>query len=302
MKKSLLSSFAALSSLVLLLASFGAAAYVSEPYKKNTVSTVIDSTEKNYIPTFSQADTDITAALVIDNRVTELETKVQSGEITVSLSDFLRIARPDCTVTNGATFEATDRELSLTVSCKDSFIIANGRYLWCNGAIEQDGNDVSVPISVAAEIIEGETYTENGVTFVSAPNSGYIKNGENFYDSEDVYWLSRIICAESRGEVLEGKIAVGNVVLNRVKAENYPDTVYGVIFDTKSGVQFSPAENGAIYNDPTAESIVAAKLCLEGVSVSNEILYFLNPNTAENFWITKNRTLITTIGNHAFYS
>ena len=84
------------------------------------------------------------------------------------------------------------------------------------------------------------------------------------YSEEDLYWLARIISAESRGEPLEGQIAVGNVVLNRVDSDNYPDTIKEVIFDRNHGVQFEPVENGTVYDDPTPTSVLAAKLALEG--------------------------------------
>ena len=100
---------------------------------------------------------------------------------------------------------------------------------------------------------------------------------------------------------MKGKIAVGNVILNRVRSKDYPNTIYGVIFDRRYGVQFSPVSNGTIYNTPSNESIIAAKICLEGYSVSTEILYFVNPKVAPNSWASKNRPYFDTIGNHAFY-
>ena len=84
------------------------------------------------------------------------------------------------------------------------------------------------------------------------------------YDENDVYWLARIIEAEAGGESGEGKLAVANVVLNRVASGSYPDTIYDVIFDTKYGTQFEPTSNGAIYNTPSEESIEAAKRALSG--------------------------------------
>lgn len=57
------------------------------------------------------------------------------------------------------------------------------------------------------------------------------------YNAVDYYWLSRIISAESQGEPLEGQIAVGNVVLNRVESDQFPDTIAGVVFDQKYAVQ-----------------------------------------------------------------
>ena len=79
-----------------------------------------------------------------------------------------------------------------------------------------------------------------------------------FYRPDEVLWLSRIIIAESRGESLLGQIAVGNVVLNRVKSRDFPNTIYGVIFDRKYGVQFTPVANGTIYNTPGYTETLAA--------------------------------------------
>ncbi len=128
------------------------------------------------------------------------------------------------------------------------------------------------------------------------------ERAEDVYDSEVLYWLSRIISAESRGESLLGQIAVGNVVLNRTRDKDFPDTVYDVIFDTKFGVQFTPISNGTIYNEPAEASVIAAKICLEGYSISDKILYFLNASIAVNLWVTDNREYVLTLGNHSFYS
>ena len=98
-----------------------------------------------------------------------------------------------------------------------------------------------------------------------------------------------------------GQIAVGNVVLNRVRSKSYPNTIYGVIFDRKNGTQFSPVALGTIYQKPTASAVIAAKICLEGYTLSNDILFFMNPRIATNNWISKNRPYAFTIGNHRFY-
>lgn len=123
------------------------------------------------------------------------------------------------------------------------------------------------------------------------------------YDSDtDLYWLSRIIQAESGGEPYAGKVAVGNVILNRVKSSQFPNSVYDVIFDRKNGVQFTPVSNGTIYNAPSAESIKAAKACLAGENVAGNSLYFFNPTTATKAsWIINNCRFYKSIGNHDFY-
>ncbi|MBQ7667743.1 MAG: cell wall hydrolase [Clostridia bacterium] len=121
------------------------------------------------------------------------------------------------------------------------------------------------------------------------------------YTDDEVLWLARIIEAEAKGESYEGKVAVGNVILNRVKSENYPNTIWGVIFDTNYGVQFEPTENGTIYNAPSDESKKAAIAALTGKNIVGECLYFLNPKIAKSKWIIENRTFYKTIGNHDFY-
>lgn len=121
------------------------------------------------------------------------------------------------------------------------------------------------------------------------------------YTDDDILWLGRIIHAESEGEPLNGKIAVGNVILNRVKSTAFPNTIYGVIFDDTYAIQFEPVANGTIYNSPNEESIKAAKHALSGTEVVKKCLYFFNPKTAGSSWISKNRQYYTTIQNHDFY-
>lgn len=126
-------------------------------------------------------------------------------------------------------------------------------------------------------------------------------HASKFYREDEVYWLAKIISAESGGESLIGQIAVGDVILNRVKSPLYPNTIYGVIFDRKYGVQFSPILDGSIYKDPTFTATLAAKICLEGTSLSDNALFFLNPRVAQSNWIVKSREYAYSIGGHDFY-
>ena len=118
---------------------------------------------------------------------------------------------------------------------------------------------------------------------------------------EDFYWLCRIISAESKGESLLGQIAVGNVILNRAASSQFPNKVKGVVFDRKNGVQFEPVSNGSIYDEPTEQSILAARLVLAGVDAAGESLYFFNPALSKGQWVRANRTYDSTIGCHMFF-
>ncbi|WP_192929657.1 cell wall hydrolase [Alkaliphilus serpentinus] len=120
--------------------------------------------------------------------------------------------------------------------------------------------------------------------------------------SGDVYWLSRIIHAEAAGEPYRGKVAVGNVVLNRVKSKAFPNTVYSVIFEYYGRIpQFSPVEDGTIYNTPCNECIQAAKDSLNGSRPVGNSTYFFNPSKAAGTWIVRNKSYVTRIGGHVFY-
>ena len=94
---------------------------------------------------------------------------------------------------------------------------------------------------------------------------------------------------------------MGNVVLNRVADEQFPDTIKDVVFDTKNGVQFEPTSNGTIYDEPTQSAVLAAKLCLDGADVVGDCLYFYAPALSAGTWIVNNRTYHTTIGCHRFF-
>lgn len=120
--------------------------------------------------------------------------------------------------------------------------------------------------------------------------------------SEDLYWLSRIINAEAGGESYQGKVAVGNVVLNRVQSKNFPNTVKGVIFEYHNSIpQFSPVADGSLYKTPSQESIKAAKDALNGAKPVGNATYFFNPSKAAGSWIVRSKTYVTRIGQHVFY-
>ena len=96
-------------------------------------------------------------------------------------------------------------------------------------------------------------------------------------------------------------MAVGSVILNRRASGKFPDTIQGVIFDRKDAVQFEPVANGTIYDEPTRQSILAARLVLSGASVVGGCMYFFNPSLSTGQWIRRNCTYYTSIGCHMFY-
>ncbi len=163
-------------------------------------------------------------------------------------------------------------------------------------------NAMYVPAeSLAKALSLGLSYSGGNSLYLSGAASP-LKAASSYYREDEVYWLARIINAESRGEPLLGQIAVGGVVLNRVRSPLYPNTIWGVIFDKNYGVQFSPILDGSIYGEPTYTSILAAKICLEGFSLSREALFFLYPRASTSSWIPRTREYSFSIGKHDFYN
>lgn len=114
---------------------------------------------------------------------------------------------------------------------------------------------------------------------------------------EDVRLLAKIINAEAGNQPYKGKLAVGNVVLNRVGSPGFPNTIRKVIYQKG---QFSPVANGAINKKPNEESIKAAKEVLAGSRVvDGDVLFFYNPKISRSSWMSK-RKVVTKIGGHVF--
>lgn len=178
---------------------------------------------------------------------------------------------------------------------------ANGRALFSPlpAVIMGDGR-LYAPISVLLKAVSLNSIVRYGRMEISGTPRA-ISSAASFYRSDEVLWLARIIHAESQGESLLGQIAVGNIVMNRVAHRDYPNTIYSVIFDRKYGVQFSPILNGTIYNTPSYNSTLAAKIVLEGYRIDTKVLFFLEPRLSTSSWIPRTREYAFTIGNHDFY-
>lgn len=201
--------------------------------------------------------------------------------------------------TKTATISGKGLVMTVGNGCYVSY--ANGRALFSPlpAVIMGDGR-LYAPLSVLLKAVSLNSTLRYGRMEISGTPRA-ITPASSYYRSDEVLWLARIIHAESQGESLLGQIAVGNIVMNRVAHRDYPNTIYSVIFDRKYGVQFSPILNGTIYNTPSYNSTLAAKIVLEGYKIDTGILFFLEPRLSTSSWIPKHREYAFTIGNHDFY-
>lgn len=204
---------------------------------------------------------------------------------------------------NSSTRTSTLRAPGLEITATDGNYVtyANGRVLFNTTpcVIMSDGR-LYIPVSVFAKAVGMSVGVFNGNIRLTGSFKPLV-SADKFYRDDEVFWLARIIHAESRGEPLLGQIAVGSVVMNRVKSNYYPNTIYGVIFDRKYGVQFSPVLDGSIYNTPGYTSTLAAKIALEGYDVTGGAFFFLAPELATSSWIPQTRKYAFTVGGHDFY-
>lgn len=192
----------------------------------------------------------------------------------------------------------------INAEIKKNYIESKGRILYSKSPNLIIDGSAYVPIRTLAKGM-GADVEWSGVTRTAQviTDKEEFKSAEAYYNWNDLYWLAKIINAESEGESLEGKIAVGNVVLNRVESPEFPNNVYDVIHDKKGGVQFTPVANGSINKYPGEESFTAAKICLENYRLTEkDILFFLNPEISVSNWVPNNRDFVMTIGRHDFYA
>ncbi|PFM63741.1 peptigoglycan-binding protein LysM [Bacillus cereus] len=117
---------------------------------------------------------------------------------------------------------------------------------------------------------------------------------------QEVDLMARLVNAEAGGEPYAGKVAVAKVVLNRVNANGFPNTITDVIYEPiKNGYAFTPVTDGRINQPATQEARMAVEEALTSKGTNSDWLYFYNPQTSTDKWITTRQT-VAQIGSHRF--
>lgn len=148
---------------------------------------------------------------------------------------------------------------------------------------------------VADGVVGKKTLAALGISQSVLGSTNQTDNGGS-YSNTDVNLLARLIYGEARGESFTGQVAVGAVVMNRVKSSSFPNTISGVIYQPYA---FTAVVDGQINLSPDATAIKAAKQAMNGYDPSYGALYYYNPSTATSSWIFSRKTIVT-IGNHVF--
>ena len=143
---------------------------------------------------------------------------------------------------------------------------------------------------VADGIVGAKTAAALGMTLTPSSSSN------SSYSSQDVYLLAKCIHAEARGEPYVGQVAVGAVVLNRVRSSSFPNTIAGVIYQPYA---FTAVIDGQMNLEPNETAYNAARDAMNGWDPTNGCIYYYNPATATSSWIWS-RPVMITIGKHNF--
>lgn len=163
-----------------------------------------------------------------------------------------------------------------------------------------DGINGPLTISAVKRFQKKYGLTQDGIVGpLTAAKMGISLSGgssSSSYNSNDRYLLAKVIYAEARGESYTGQVAIGAVVLNRVKDSRFPNTIAGVIYQPWA---FTAVNDGQINLEPNATAYQAADDALNGWDPTYGSVYYYNPATATSSWIWTT-TYVTQIGNHIF--
>ncbi|MBR2341368.1 MAG: spore cortex-lytic enzyme [Clostridia bacterium] len=146
-------------------------------------------------------------------------------------------------------------------------------------------------------VVGASTYKALGMTGSYNQLVGQNSSNSNAgYTDADLYLLARTIYAEGRGEPYTGQVAIGAVVMNRVRSPQFPNTISGVVYQRHA---FTAVSDGQINLTPNDKAMKAARDAMNGWDPTGGALYYYNPAVATSSWIFDRQT-ITVIGRHVF--
>lgn len=172
------------------------------------------------------------------------------------------------------------------------------RWGYYNGSI--DGIFGSKTLSAVKSFQKKNGLTVDGIAGTKTLNAMGITSTSNSTgttsNSSNVNLLAHLIYGEARGESYIGQVAVGAVIMNRVKSSSFPNTIAGVIYQKGA---FDAVSDGQINMNPDNTAKKAAQDAINGWDPSYGAIYYFNPATATNKWIWS-RPVTVTIGKHRF--
>ena len=244
------------------------------------------------VPAYAEEEPPV-VQVTVDGELAEVEAFLYGGTSYFPLEETILFLYPEAEVScEEGVYTAKTEAFTVTAVKETFYLVVNGRYLYVPDGIKSRNSDgmALVPARVLGKALGLEVGWSGKVEFTTG---GKPLSAEDVpYTESDLDLIARVITHESGNQSLQGKMAVGNVILNRVADGRFPATISEVIYQKN---QFP----GATSMEPNAESVIAAKLVLEGANVVPGAYWFNGVGKA--CWASRNKTLLYTIGGHAFY-
>ena len=259
------------------------------------------------VPSSARERPELEDARVYINGLLSGRAFIKSGTAYLALADIGEMYGVDIrTDVTADGFTASAPGLELSAARDAGYAEANFRYIYLPRGYIVCGQDVYLPLDAIGRIfsLTGEL-TDECTVEISTTQVRMISGNEDYYathfSADELYWLPHIAYVEALEEPLAGIMGVVSVVLNRVEDDDFPDTIFEVLYDSRTAVQFTPAATGSMHGKPTELYYIATYLVLEGYNTVGESIYFVNPENNGNYWFRENRTYVTAIGDHEFY-
>ena len=232
------------------------------------------------------------------------------GNVFIPVQALCRLAGTRLDI-DGGTYEevlsCSGSRLKLEIHSDEEYLDVNGRYLYAPGGAREIEGRLCLEADAAARIFSCRAVInrEERRVDIDTGELAIVIGGTEYYsqfaDTEDFFWLARILYAEAGLQGVDGMLAVGQVVLNRVADPRYPNRVFDVVFDRQGGQQFTPVQEGTVYYEPSELAKLVAYMCYEDYDLVGDSLYFVNPNTGDSSWFINNKVYYTSVGPHDFY-
>ncbi|MDO5396628.1 MAG: spore cortex-lytic enzyme [bacterium] len=159
-----------------------------------------------------------------------------------------------------------------------------------------DGIYGSQTVAAVKQFQRRHGLTADGIAGPATLEKIGLPTGKSSSYSSDLELIARVINGEARGESYTGQVAVGAVVLNRVKHSSFPNTVAGVVYQKGA---FTAVTDGQVNLAVSSSCYNAARDAMNGWDPSGGAIYYYNPSTATSSWI-RSRPVIVKIGRHVF--
>lgn len=194
---------------------------------------------------------------------------------------------------------AAGEELTVTARPGDDYIVANGRYLYVDSGVVREEETTLVPLETLISVFPGSALAEGSSDERAEVTLGpaLLTAGGEFYDETSVDLIARVIYNEARWEPFQGKVAVANLIMNRVNDKHFPDNVHDVLY---AKGQFTVVKRSSFWKEtPDDSCYAAARLAMDGAEVVPGAVYYCTKGLKS--WISRNCPLLYTIKNHDFY-